>query len=127
MVLPARIPSPDASRRRPRRRPCPGTPRCDDASGTITRNVKSPGGSLAATTGTSGGVVLQPANLHGDITLQLPADTALAPVVLDCDEYSNARVGQAHTRYSRLGAKQRASETPGGLTLMGVRLHNPAS
>jgi hypothetical protein len=31
-------------------------------------------------------VVLQLSNLHGDITLQLPSDIAIAPTVLDAYE-----------------------------------------
>lgn len=35
-------------------------------------------------------MVLQLTNLHGDVTLELPADTTVAPTVLDADEYGNA-------------------------------------
>ncbi|WP_416069504.1 RHS repeat domain-containing protein [Streptomyces sp. FL07-04A] len=71
--------------------------------------------------------MLQLANLHGDITLQLPADTAVAPTVLDADEFGNPRAGQAETRYNWLGAHQRSSETVTGLKLMGARLYDPAT
>ncbi|WP_199930822.1 RHS repeat-associated core domain-containing protein, partial [Streptomyces sp. CB02923] len=83
-------------------------------------------GGLAAVTGKSGGTVLQLTNIHGDVTLQLPLD-GTAPTVLDHDEYGNPRAGQAATRYDWLGAKQRSGETLTGLTLMGVRLYDPAT
>jgi RHS repeat-associated protein len=99
----------------------------DTASGALTRNVAGLDGNLAATTAKTGAAVLQLANLHGDITLQLPADSGTAPTVLDQDEYGNPRTGQPSTRYDWLGAKQRASDTVTGLTLMGSRLYNPAT
>ncbi|URN18828.1 RHS repeat-associated core domain-containing protein [Streptomyces sudanensis] len=54
-------------------------------------------------------------------------DATKAPVALDTDEYGNPRAGQAAVRYNWLGAKQRSTETLTGLTLMGVRLYNPAT
>ncbi|WP_406363372.1 DNRLRE domain-containing protein [Streptomyces sp. NBC_00715] len=99
----------------------------EDTSGNLTRNIDGPSGDLAATSTKTGDTVLQLANLHGDITLQLPLDTAVAPTVLDADEYGNPRPGQQATRYGWLGAKTRSSETLTGLTLMGVRLYNPTT
>ncbi|WP_435841523.1 RHS repeat-associated core domain-containing protein [Streptomyces gardneri] len=97
------------------------------ADGTISRNVDSASGDLAATTSASGNTVLQLTTIHGDVALQLPLDPADAPLVLDNDEYGNPRAGQPATRYSWLGAKQRSSETLTGLMLMGVRLYNPTT
>lgn len=97
----------------------------DTATGALTRSVDGLDGNLAATTTKTGGAVLQFANLHGDTALQLPADTSVAPTVLDFDEYGNPRTGQNTTRYGWLGGKQRSSETVTGLTLMGARLYNP--
>ncbi|MFJ6941166.1 RHS repeat-associated core domain-containing protein [Streptomyces sp. NPDC101132] len=97
----------------------------DTATGTVTRNVDSASGDLGATTTKTGDTVLQLASIHGDVALQLPLDTAKAPVALDSDEYGNPRAGQEATRYNWLGAKQRSTETLTGLTLMGVRLYNP--
>ncbi|PZH11382.1 sugar-binding protein [Streptomyces sp. NTH33] len=97
----------------------------DTATGALTRNIGGLDGNLAATTAKTGGTVLQLANLHGDITLQLPADTSVAPTVLDYDEYGNPRVDQSNARYGWLGGKQRSTETVTGLTLMGVRLYSP--
>jgi RHS repeat-associated protein len=93
----------------------------------VTRCVGGLDGGLAATTTKTGGTILQLANLHGDISLRLPADTAVAPTVLDADEYGNRRPAQFATRYGWLGSKQRSTETPTGLTLMGVPVYNPDS
>ncbi|MFG2887876.1 DNRLRE domain-containing protein, partial [Streptomyces sp. NPDC048297] len=99
----------------------------ENTSGSLTRNIDGPAGDLAATSTATSGTVLQLANLHGDVTLQLPLDTSTAPTVLDADEYGNPRPGQQPTRYGWLGTKQRSSETATGLTLMGVRLYNPTT
>ncbi|MFJ3786834.1 DNRLRE domain-containing protein [Streptomyces sp. NPDC090093] len=99
----------------------------DTATGDLTRTVESASGDLAATTGKTGDTVLQLTTIHGDIALRLPLDTSQAPVALDSDEYGNPRAGQPATRYNWLGAKQRSTETLTGLTLMGVRLYNPAT
>ncbi len=80
-----------------------------------------------ATGGKTGDTVLQLSTIHGDVALQLPLDAGQAPVALDGDEYGNPRPGQPATRYTWLGAKQRSTETLTGLTLMGVRLYNPAT
>ncbi|MFJ9822001.1 RHS repeat-associated core domain-containing protein [Streptomyces sp. NPDC101151] len=98
----------------------------EDTAGTVTRDIDGADGNLATTTKT-GGVVLQLANLRGDITLQLPTDSSVAPTVLDADEYGNPRAGQPSARYSWLGGKQRSDETVIGLTLMGVRLYDPTT
>ncbi|MEV7603545.1 DNRLRE domain-containing protein [Kitasatospora sp. NPDC089797] len=102
-------------------------PRWITEGATAVRNVTGLTGDLAATTsGTA--TTLQLANLHGDVTLQLPLDGTTAPTVLDHDEYGQARAGQPAARYGWLGAKQRSAETPGGgLVLMGVRLYQGAT
>ncbi|PBC70010.1 RHS repeat-associated protein [Streptomyces sp. TLI_235] len=99
----------------------------EDSVGNLTRSVDGLNGKLGATTTKTSGTVLQLENLHGDTTLQLPLDTAVAPTVLDLDEYGNPRAGQQTTRYGWLGGAQRSDETLTGLTLMGVRLYNPAT
>lgn len=99
----------------------------DTTTGALTRNVESAAGDLGATTEKTGGTVLQLSTLHGDIALQLPLNPEEAPTVLDADEYGNARQSQEPVRYGWLGAKQRSTETLTGLTLMGVRLYNPAT
>ncbi|MFJ3757727.1 DNRLRE domain-containing protein [Streptomyces sp. NPDC090080] len=99
----------------------------EDAAGTVTRNIVGADGNLAATSTRSGGVVLQLANLHGDVTLQLPADSGVAPTVLDADEYGTPRTGQPSARYGWLGGKQRSAETVGNVVLMGARLYDPTT
>ncbi|MFI5527395.1 DNRLRE domain-containing protein [Kitasatospora sp. NPDC051853] len=97
------------------------------ADGSITRNVESASGDLGATTGNTGGTVLQLTNIHGDVALQLPLDQTEAPLVLDSDEYGNPRTGQPAVRYSWLGGKQRSGETLTGAVLMGARVYNAAT
>lgn len=99
----------------------------DTATGALTRNVDGLDGNLSAITAKTGGTVLTLSDLHGDTALQLPVDSSVAPTVLDYDEYGNPRAGQDPVRYGWLGGKQRSSETPTGLTLMGVRLYNPTT
>ncbi|BAJ27002.1 MULTISPECIES: RHS repeat-associated core domain-containing protein [Kitasatospora] len=99
----------------------------DRATGDLTRNVRGLDGGLAATTGRTGAVVLQLANLHGDVTLRLPLDASLTPTVQDADEYGNARTAQTPPRYGWHGAQQRSGEALSGLVLMGARLYNPAT
>lgn len=99
----------------------------DQATGEVTRNVTTADGDLGATTSAQGDVVLQLNNIHGDVALQLPLDPEAAPLVLDNDEYGNARAGSPGTRYSWLGGKQRSGETLTGLMLMGSRLYNPGT
>lgn len=99
----------------------------DTTSGALTRNIDSASGGLAATTSNTGDTVLQLTTIHGGVALQLPLDTSQAPTALDSDEYGNRRPGQTATRYNWLGGKQRSAETLTGLTLMGVRLYNPAT
>jgi RHS repeat-associated protein len=91
----------------------------------ITRNVAGITGDLAAITSDTGDVVLQLANLHGDVTVQLPLDVATPPTVLEIDEYGNLKGRTPRTRYGWLGAEQRSGDTLSNLTLMGVRLYDP--
>ncbi|WP_308189029.1 RHS repeat-associated core domain-containing protein [Streptacidiphilus sp. ASG 303] len=93
----------------------------------VTRNVQDLTGDLAAVTSDTGSTVLQLTNIHGDVALQYPLDTAVNPTVLQADEYGNPLSGTPATRYGWLGAKQRSSETLTGLTLMGIRLYDPTA
>ncbi|MDJ0465325.1 DNRLRE domain-containing protein [Streptomyces sp. H27-C3] len=99
----------------------------DTATGAVTRHVESLGGSLAATTSKTGDTVLQLSDIHGDVAIQLPLDTAKAPTVLDTDEYGNVRADSVPARYGWLGAEQRSGETLSGLSLMGARLYDSAT
>ncbi|MFC5959350.1 RHS repeat-associated core domain-containing protein, partial [Streptomyces pratens] len=99
----------------------------DAAQGTVTRNVASATGAFSATTGKTGGTVLQLSNIHGDIALQLPLDTAVAPTVIDSDENGASRAGKAAQRYGWFGANQRSGEMLTGIILMGARLYDPST
>ncbi|MEE1832318.1 DNRLRE domain-containing protein [Streptomyces sp. SP17KL33] len=90
----------------------------------ITRNLSDLTGSLIATTGAAGDVVLQLTNLHGDIATQIPLADATTPVVNTYDEYGKLLPGTDASRYGWLGGEQRSSETPSSVTLMGVRLYD---
>ncbi|MFF7564911.1 RHS repeat-associated core domain-containing protein [Streptomyces pseudovenezuelae] len=80
-----------------------------------------------AVTTASGNTVLQLSNTHGDITVQLPLDTSVAPTVQQYDEYGNALDATASTAYGWLGSYQRDSGTLSGITLMGIRLYDAGS
>ncbi|WP_104529576.1 RHS repeat domain-containing protein [Blastococcus saxobsidens] len=97
----------------------------------FTRNITSFGGLAAVQTlaGTSGAtVILQLANLHGDIAATVPADATSAGDlrVTETTEYGlpwvKPAAGTTQARYGWLGTHQRDASAIGGLTLMGVRL-----
>ncbi|CCH89276.1 protein of unknown function [Modestobacter italicus] len=104
-----------------------------EASNEYTRNIISFGGLAATVTrsGTAGAtVMLQLANLHGDIAATVPKDS-VAPAdmtLVENTEYGVPRTAPAANttmaRYGWLGSHQRDASTPGGLTLMGVRLYS---
>ncbi|MFV0136191.1 DNRLRE domain-containing protein [Streptomyces sp. HMX87] len=96
-----------------------------EGNGAISRSLEDLTGNLIATTGATGAVTLQLANLHGDIGTQIPLVDDTTPVVNTYDEYGNPLPGTDPARYGWLGGKQRSSETPNGITLMGVRLYDP--
>ncbi|MER5212387.1 DNRLRE domain-containing protein [Streptomyces sp. NPDC002838] len=99
----------------------------DNTAGTVSRMVAGLSGSMSATTAATGTVVLQLANLHGDISLVLPLDSTVAPRALSADEYGRQRASGAVSGYGWLGGMQRSAATPTGQILMGVRLYNPAT
>ncbi|WP_327695819.1 DNRLRE domain-containing protein [Streptomyces sp. NBC_00459] len=94
-----------------------------DSSGTVTRSVPDVGGALGATTSATGAVTLQLADLHGDTAVTLATATTTA-TAYSYDEYGNTT---AAIRYGWQGSSRRASDTPTGLTLMGLRLYNPTT
>ncbi len=94
--------------------------------GTIARNVQGLTGEMEAITTATGDTTLQLANIHGDVSVQLPLDSTKAPVVLRQDEYGNAVTDNPGTRYGWLGAHQRSSDSLTGAVLMGVRLYDPS-
>ncbi|MFJ9638640.1 DNRLRE domain-containing protein [Streptomyces sp. NPDC101178] len=98
-----------------------------DEQGIVTRNVTDPTGGLAAITSSTGDTVLQLTNLHGDIAVRLPLDSAKPVEVQRYDEYGNPLDGTAAATYGWLGGYQRSADTVSGLTLMGSRLYSPAT
>ncbi|MFF8974309.1 DNRLRE domain-containing protein [Streptomyces sp. NPDC014995] len=97
----------------------------DEGNNKISRTLEDLAGNLIATTGAASGTVLQLANIHGDITTQIPLVDATTPVVNNYDEYGNLLPGSDPVRYGWLGGQQRSTETPSRVTLMGVRLYDP--
>ncbi|TYP81215.1 RHS repeat-associated protein [Blastococcus xanthinilyticus] len=100
----------------------------------FTRNIASFGGLAAFVTrnDTNGAeVMLQLANLHGDVVATLPADatSSVDLQVSETTEYGlpwiKPAAGTTQARYGWLGSHQRDASTIGGLTLMGVRLYAP--
>ncbi|MGQ0846126.1 MAG: RHS repeat-associated core domain-containing protein, partial [Sporichthyaceae bacterium] len=114
-----------------------------EGGGAITRTVGGIAGDLAATTTATGAIKLQLATMHGDVGQELALantttiDTGVPSVFRDADEYGNDKANGYDqdgnpvfntARYGWLGAKQRSADTVGNtLTLMGVRLYNPAT
>ncbi|WP_344149701.1 DNRLRE domain-containing protein [Kribbella yunnanensis] len=97
------------------------------------RYAKLVGGDLALTiNGPAGALMI--ANPHGDLvaTVALPASSAVGTTIAGWNNYDEYGIGVGVTAntgsldYGWLGAKQRAV-TGAGLTLMGVRLYNPAT
>jgi RHS repeat-associated protein len=84
-------------------------------------------GNLAATV-TDGTVKLDLTNLHGDTVATIdPAATTISSYH-ETTEYGLPRdPATAADDYGWLGGKKRSSDDLGGLTLMGVRLYNPAT
>ncbi|MEU6536431.1 DNRLRE domain-containing protein [Streptomyces sp. NPDC047000] len=97
----------------------------EDSSGTITRDVHGIDGQLDAVTGASGSATLQLSDIHGDVTVQLPLDTAHSAVAQSYDEYGNAEGDTAAARYGWLGTAQRSADSATGAVLMGQRLYDP--
>ena len=88
-------------------------------------------GSLAATVTTngSGTVRYRLSDLHGDLTATTgpdPAGGMFDGTVSSWDVWGRQLTGSA-TRHGWLGAKQRTQDVLTGLTVMGVRLYNPAT
>lgn len=98
-----------------------------DAAGKLTRNVLDLTGRLTAATGTDGGAVLLLTNLHGDVSVQMSPDGTQDLAVYHYDEYGNIVDATGSTEYGWLGGAQREGDSLSGLTLMGVRLYDPAT
>ena len=93
----------------------------------LSRNVADLGSGVSATTGSTGGVVLQLSDIHGDIDVRLPLDGAESPSVQHFDEYGNPVGNSTRGEYGWLGTSARAAEAASGRVLLGVRLYDPAT
>ncbi|GAB7045295.1 hypothetical protein JCM9534A_04210 [Catenuloplanes indicus JCM 9534] len=96
----------------------------EDGTGAWTRYVSGPDGDLGASVTSGGTVLVQLANLHGDVAAVIDP-VAGTPEVYQYDEFGTPLAGQADLRYGWLGAKQRSGDAMGDLILMGVRLYSP--
>jgi RHS repeat-associated protein len=94
-----------------------------EASGGWTRNASDLTGGLAAVVNQAGTTTWEVSNLHGDIVLAQAGGTTTGYA---SDEFGNPRGATSAGRYGWLGAADRATDTPGSLTLMGVRLYSSA-
>jgi RHS repeat-associated protein len=95
-----------------------------------TRNLTGISGGLAATVDQTGTVILRLKNMHGDVVATCPDDSAATGVTSysESTEFGAPRTpATAPDNYGWLGSDARNSNDLGGLTLMGLRLYNPAS
>ncbi len=93
-------------------------------------NVLGPDRGLAATVDQTGTVVLQLANMHGDIVATAADDPAATTTSSygEATEYGLPRVAaSASTPYGWLGSNMRSTALLGGMIAMGVRLDNPST
>ena len=97
--------------------------------GTRTRYLLGPGGDLAGSVDQTGTIIWDVVNPHGDVVGQIADDTSATPLSFSCStEYGAPRdTATAYDSYGWLGGKRRSSNDLAGLTLMGVRLYNPAT
>ncbi|WP_067503824.1 RHS repeat-associated core domain-containing protein [Actinoplanes sp. TFC3] len=99
----------------------------DEGNTTTTRTIVG----IAGTTGThssTAGLTSFITNLHGDVVAGMAGSSQGLAYTSDYTEDGQPRTPGAEThRYGWLGSEQRASDTPNGLTLMGVRLYNPTT
>ncbi|MGC3953958.1 MAG: RHS repeat-associated core domain-containing protein [Propionicimonas sp.] len=81
-------------------------------------------GGLAFDVDDNGAIVLQIANLHGDIVATAPLGQAGVTYYAETDEYGVPQTtGIAGPRYGWLGTHQRDGATLGGLVLVGAHLY----
>ncbi|WP_249467068.1 DNRLRE domain-containing protein [Streptomyces fradiae] len=92
--------------------------------GTVTRFVGDATGALAATT-TGGRVVLELANLAGDVAVRLDLADPSASSVQRYDEFGTPDGDTGATRYGWQGGAQVSSDTLSGVVLTGARAYEP--
>jgi len=97
--------------------------------GTRTRDLLGPGGDLAGSVDQAGTITCDVVDPHGDVVGQIADDTSATPLSFSCStEYGAPRdTATAYDSYGWVGAKRRSSDDLAGLSLMGVRLYNPAT
>jgi RHS repeat-associated protein len=105
------------------------------ATWTWDRNILGIDSTLAAIQPSTGTPTLQITNLHGDIVATLPdhapsaADPSGASTTsyFENTEYGTPRDTTITNRYTWLGGHRRSTDSLANITLMGVRLYNPAT
>ncbi len=100
----------------------------DEGNGTATRQIAGAAGPVS-NFNTGSGLTFSIMNLHGDIVAGMEGSAkglSYTSDYLEDGRLRNAADTGSH-RYGWLGGEQRASDTPNGLSLMGVRLYNPST
>jgi RHS repeat-associated protein len=91
------------------------------------RYVSDLTGGLAIEVNSDSEVLLQLANLHGDIVATATLGQAGIDSYTESDEYGQPKSGGSGSRYGWLGVHQRDTNTVAGMVLMGARLYNPTT
>jgi RHS repeat-associated protein len=99
-----------------------------DGTTVTKRYVDGIDGNLDALVNDNGDVKLELTNIHGDIVATIDPGATSITGYQETTEFGIPRdPASAADDYGWLGAKKRSSNDLGGLTLMGVRLYNPAT
>ena len=98
----------------------------EPTSGAWTRYIDGIGGGLAAIQSSSGSIALQLTDLDGNIVATAPiGETGKDTPATETNEYGVPREGSTPSKYTWLGADQRATELPSGIIAMGARSYVP--
>ncbi|WGL50735.1 RHS repeat-associated core domain-containing protein [Nocardioides sp. BP30] len=99
-----------------------------DGTTVTKRYVDGIDGGLDAVVADDGTVKLDLTNLHGDTVATIDPDATSITSYHETTEFGLPRdPATAADDYGALGARKRSTDDLGGLTLMGVRLYNPAT
>lgn len=99
-----------------------------DGTTVTKRYIDSIDGGLDAMVGDDGSVKLDLTNLHGDTIATIDPSATSITSYHETTEYGLPRdPASAADDYGYLGAKKRSTDDLAGLTIMGVRLYNPAT
>lgn len=99
---------------------------------TWTRNISAIGGAIGALQRSNGEVILQLANMHGDVTATAALDPKATKLLATqrFDEFGNPKqtgtLQGGSAEYSWLGTKGRRTQLPSGVVQMGMRSYIPA-